>query len=69
MTIQEYIRIAINGFPKKELEYYRPFFQNMSCEHCIFNGFACRQPKSDDVCIEYRVEKKHKEFRIIQETV
>ena len=69
MTIQEYIRIAINGFPKKELEYYRPFFQNMDCEHCIFNGFACRHPKSDDVCIEYRVEKKHKEFKIIQETV
>lgn len=69
MTIQEYIRIAINGFPKNELDYYRPFFQNMDCEHCIFNGFACRHPKSDDVCIEYRVEKKHKEFRIIQETV
>lgn len=63
MTIQEYIRIAINGFPKKELDYYRPFFQNMSCEHCIFNGFACRHPKSKDVCIEYRVEKKHKEFK------
>jgi hypothetical protein len=69
MTIQEYIRIAINGFPKKELEYYRPFFQNMDCEHCIFNGFACRHPKSEDVCIEYRVEKKHKEFKIIQETI
>lgn len=69
MTIQEYIRIAINGFPKKELEYYRPFFQNMDCEHCIFNGYACRHPKSEDVCIEYRVEKKHKEFKIIQETI
>jgi len=69
MTIQEYIRIAINGFPKNELDYYRPFFQNMDCEHCIFNGFACRHPKSDDVCIEYRVEKKHKEFKIIQDKV
>lgn len=69
MTIQEYIRIAINGFPKKELDYYRPFFQKMSCEHCIFNGFACLHPKSEDVCIEYRVEKKHKEFKIIQETI
>lgn len=68
MTIQEYIRIAINGFPKKELDYYRPFFINMSCEHCIFNGFACKRPKKD-VCIEYRVEKKHKEFKIIQETI
>ena len=69
MTIQEYIRIAINGFPKKEYEYYRPFFLNMSCEHCIYNGFACKQPKTGGVCIDYRVEKKHKEFRIIQETV
>ena len=69
MTIQEYMVIAINGYPREEYNYYRPFFQKMSCEHCIFNGFACRHLKSDDVCIEYRVEKKHKEFKIIQETV
>ena len=63
MTIQEYIRIAINGFPKKELDYYRPFFQNMSCEHCLYNGFACRRPQEEDVCIDYRVEKKDREFK------
>ncbi len=69
MTIQEFMRIAINGYPKDDYKYYKPFFKDMDCEHCIYNGFACRHPKSDDVCIEYRVEKKHKEFKIIQETL
>lgn len=62
MTIQEYIRIAVNGFPKKDFDYYRPYFINMDCEHCIYNGYACRHPKGDDICIEYRVEKTHLEF-------
>ena len=62
MTIKEYIRIAVNGFPKEDLKYYLPYFINMDCEHCIYNGYACRHPKSDDVCIEYRVEKTHLEF-------
>lgn len=63
MTIQEYIRIAINVFPKKEYEYYRPFFLKMSCEHCIYNGFACKHPEENDVCIDYRVERDNNERR------
>lgn len=62
MTIQEYIRIAVNGFPKNEFIYYRKYFLNMSCEHCIYNGYACKHPEENDVCIEYRVEKTHLEF-------
>lgn len=62
MTIQEYIRIAVNGFPKAELEYYRPYFYNIDCEHCIYNGYACKDPKGSEACIEYRVEKSHLEF-------
>lgn len=57
MTIQEYIRIAVNGFPKAELEYYRPYFYNIDCEHCIYNGYACKEPKGSEACIDYRVEK------------
>lgn len=63
MTIQEYIKIAINGFPKEEFDHYRPFFLDMSCEHCIYNGFACKDPKADGVCIDYRVEMKNNERR------
>jgi hypothetical protein len=63
MTIQEYIRLAINGIPNADYKYYMPYFLRMDCEHCIYNGFACKHPKSEGVCIEYRVEKKHKEFK------
>lgn len=63
MTIQEYMKIAIHGYSSADSKYYRPFFLNMSCEHCIYNGYACRSPKSEGVCIDYRVEKKHKEFK------
>lgn len=63
MTIQEYIRLAINGIPNADYKYYMPYFLRMDCEHCIYNGFACKHPKSVGVCIEYRVEKKHKEFK------
>lgn len=55
MTIQEYIRIAVNGFPKEEFLRYRRYFTDMSCEHCIHNGHSCRHPETDDVCIEYNV--------------
>lgn len=64
MTIQEYIKIAIRGVPREQLEYYKEYFLRMDCKHCIYNGFACKQPKIGDVCIDYRVERKHKEFTI-----
>lgn len=64
MTIQEYIKIAIKGVPREQLEYYKEYFLRMECKHCIYNGFACKQPKTGGVCIDYRVEKKHKEFTI-----
>ncbi len=54
MTIQEYIKIAANGYPVDEFKYYLPFFLVMSCEHCIYNGHACRHPETDDVCIDYK---------------
>lgn len=57
MTIQEYMRLAVNGIPSRDFHYYLPYFINMSCEHCIHNGFACKHPEEEDVCIEYRVEK------------
>lgn len=61
MTIQEYMRLAVNGIPSKDFHYYLPYFINMSCEHCVYNGRACSHPETDDVCIDYRVERKHKE--------
>lgn len=61
MTIQEYMKIAIYGFPKEEYIYYKPFFEIMDCEHCIYNGYACRSPKADSVCMDYRVERTHKQ--------
>ena len=63
MTIQEFIKVAINGFPKAEFKYYLPYFKHMNCRWCIYNGYACRHPKGTDVCIEYRVEQKHLEFK------
>lgn len=63
MTIQEYIKVAINGIPKADFIYYRPFFADMDCEHCLYNGFACKHPKADGVCIEYRVEKNDIKLR------
>lgn len=63
MTIQEYIRVAANGLPKEDFHYYRRFFWSMNCKWCMYNGYACREPKTDDVCIEYRVEKKDIENR------
>lgn len=62
MTIQEYIKIAVKGVPQEDFRYYKPYFLNMDCEHCIYNGYACRHPHS--VCIDYRVERSHKEFSI-----
>lgn len=62
MTIQEYIRIAANGYPKEEFLYYAPYFMNMDCKWCMFRGYACRHPKEEGVCIEYKVEKKDLEF-------
>jgi hypothetical protein len=61
MTIQEYMRLAINGIPNADYKYYMPFFLNMDCEHCIYNGYACRSPKADSVCMDYRVERTHKQ--------
>lgn len=63
MTIQEYVRIAVNGFPKEEFNYYREFFVDMDCKWCMYNGYACKSPKTDTVCIDYRVEKRDLEFR------
>ena len=60
MTIQEYMKIAVIGFPKKEFLYYRPYFMNMDCGHCIYNGYACKHPEHEGVCIDYDVELKHK---------
>lgn len=62
MTIQEYVRVAVNGFPKEEFNYYREFFIKMDCEHCFYNGYACQSPKTIGVCIDYRVEKKDREL-------
>lgn len=62
MTIQEYVKIAVKGYPKDELAYYQPYFINMNCEHCIYNGYACKKPKNERVCIDYRVERTHLEF-------
>jgi hypothetical protein len=58
MTIQEYMRLAINGIPNADYKYYLPFFFNMDCEYCIYNGGSCKHPETDDVCIEYRVESE-----------
>ena len=55
MTIQEYIKIAVLGYPKEAFLKYERFFTDMKCEHCIHNGFSCRRPQTDDVCIEYEV--------------
>ena len=57
MTIQEYIKIAILGFPKKEFLLYQKYFTDMRCEHCIYNGGYCKHPETDGVCIEYEVGK------------
>ena len=62
MTIQEYIRKAVNGFPKEEVRYYRLYFTQMDCKWCMYNGYACKHPKRDGVCIDYRVEKRDLEF-------
>lgn len=63
MTIQEYIKIAVEGLPIEEFRYYKPFFVKMNCKHCIYNGYACKHPQGKDVCMEYRVERTHKEFK------
>lgn len=63
MTIQEYINVAINRIPKGDFIFYKPFFEKMSCEHCIYKGYACTKPKAEGVCMDYRVEKKHMEFK------
>lgn len=64
MTIQEYIRIAVLGFPKEEFLKYREYFVNMNCEYCIFNGYSCKHPEVNDICIDYCVgnERKYKEW-------
>lgn len=62
MTIQEYLKIAVHGYPIEELNYYKPYFLQMDCQHCIYNGYACKDPKTEEVCIDYRVEKNHMEF-------
>ena len=64
MTIQEFIRVAINKYPSATYDYYRPYFLNMDCGWCMYNGHACRHPEGDDVCMEYRVEKKHLENQV-----
>lgn len=66
MTIQEYIRVAANGSPKEDFLYYRLYFTQMNCKWCFYNGFACKQPKKEGVCIDYRVEKKDLEFKLVR---
>lgn len=63
MTIQQYIKVATTGLPKQDFLYYRLYFLRMDCKWCIYNGYACKHPKGEDVCIDYRVEKKHLEFK------
>lgn len=63
MTINEYIKIAIHGFPKEEYHYYMKYFTNMDCQWCMYKGYACKHPKMNGVCIEYRVEKRDLEFK------
>lgn len=58
MTIQEYIRVAASGLPKEDFLFYRLYFTNMNCKWCLYNGYACRHPKEENVCIDYRVEKE-----------
>ena len=58
MTIQEYIKIAVLGFPKKEFLLYQRYFTDMRCEYCIYNGGYCKHPETDNVCIEYEVGEK-----------
>lgn len=58
MTIQEYIRVAASGLPKEDYLFYRLYFTNMNCKWCMYNGYACRHPKEENVCIDYRVEKE-----------
>lgn len=58
MTIQEYIIVAANGYPKADFLFYKPHFMNMDCKWCFYNGYACKCPKSEGVCIDYRVEKE-----------
>lgn len=62
MTIPEFMKIAIHGYPKDEFRYYKPYFLNMDCEHCIYNGYSCKNPKTEGVCMDYTVSKKHMEF-------
>lgn len=59
MTIQEYLKIAVIGFPKDKFLDYRPYFMNMDCGYCFYNGHGCKFPEQDGVCIDYRVEQPH----------
>jgi hypothetical protein len=67
MTIQEYIRVAANGYPKDEFLYYRLYFTQMDCKWCFYKGYGCKHPKTEGVCIDYRVEKKDLEFKPVGE--
>ena len=69
MTIQEYIKISISGKPAKDVVYYRPYFKDMDCKWCIYNGYACTKPKKGNVCIDYRVERTHLEFKQTEECI
>lgn len=57
MTIQEYIRIQAEGKQAADMVFFRPYFLNMNCRWCLYNGYACRTPQGPKVCMEYRVEK------------
>lgn len=63
MTIQEYIRVATTGKPKADFLYYRLYFTDMKCKWCIYNGFACKTPKAEGFCADYRVEKLDLELK------
>lgn len=56
MTIQEYIKIAVLGFPKEEFLNYRRFFIDMDCYWCNYNGFPCKSPRTEGVCINYEIK-------------
>lgn len=67
MKIQEYIRLQIKGTPAADIVYYRPYFQNMNCKWCFYKGYGCKHPKTEGVCIDYRVEKRDLEFKPVGE--
>lgn len=66
MDIQDFIRVAVNGYPKKDLIAYKPFFVNMDCEWCLYCGYACKTPKEEGVCMQYRIELEDVKQKVVE---